>query len=171
MREKTLPTRAFVESARALKHLLAPLGVPLPINDRLDVALACDAAGVHVGRTDMPPEVVRRLLPGAIIGLSIESLEQLQAAADTPVDYYGVSPLFATASKADAAPALSLEGLRTLRRQTQRPLVAIGGIDVGNAGTVVAAGADGVAVISALCAAADPRAAAQALRQAMEPTR
>ena len=167
LREKTLATREFVERARALKALLAPLGVPLIVNDRLDVALACAADGVHVGQHDMPVEVVRRLMPAALIGLSIESLEQLQAAAGAPVDYFGVSPVFATASKADAASAVGLEGLRAMRALTPRALVAIGGIDAGNAARVMAAGADGLAVVSALCAASDPAAAANALRRAM----
>lgn len=167
LREKTLDTRAFVERARALKTLLAPLHVPLIINDRLDVALACDADGVHVGQSDMPAEVVRRWLPTALIGLSIESLQQLSAAENAPADYYGISPVFATASKSDAAPALGLEGVRMIRARTQRALVAIGGIDAGNAAAVMAAGADGVAVVSALCAASDPAAAARALRRAI----
>lgn len=169
LREKNLDTRAFVARARALKALLGPLGVPLIINDRLDVALACEADGVHVGQRDMPVEVVRRWLPTALIGLSIESLPQLQAAQDLPVDYFGVSPVFGTASKRDAAPPLGLDGLRAIRARTPRALVAIGGIDAGNAGAVIAAGADGVAVVSALCAAGDPAAAARALRRAMAP--
>lgn len=169
LREKTLGTRAFVERARALKAMLAPLGVPLIVNDRLDVALACGADGVHVGQADMPADVVRRLMPGALIGLSIESLEQLRAAETEPVDYFGVSPVFATATKHDAAPALGLEGLRAMRALTRRPLVGIGGIDVANVADVMAAGADGVAVVSALCAAPDPFDAARQLRTAMRP--
>lgn len=167
LREKSLPTRAFVERARALKAWLAPRGVPLIINDRVDVALACGADGVHVGQRDMASEDVRRLMPGALIGLSVESVAQLEAAEAAPVDYYGVSPVFATATKADAAPALGLAGLERLRALTSRPLVAIGGIDAGNAAAVMAAGADGLAVVSALCAAADPAAAARALRERM----
>lgn len=163
LREKHLPTRAFVERARALKAWLAPRGVPLIINDRVDVALACAADGVHVGQNDMAPADVRRLMPGALIGLSVESLAQLAAAEAAPVDYYGVSPVFATVTKADAAPALGLAGLAALRAQTRRPLVAIGGIHAGNAAAVLAAGADGLAVVSALCAAADPAAAAREL--------
>jgi thiamine-phosphate pyrophosphorylase len=169
LREKTLETRAFVERARALKAMLAPLGVPLIVNDRLDVALACDADGVHVGQADMPASVVRRLMPAAIIGLSIETLEQLHAGEREPVDYFGVSPVFATPTKHDAAPAQGLDGLRAMRALTQRPLIAIGGIDAGNVAEVLAAGADGVAVVSALCAAPDPLDAARRLRAAMHP--
>lgn len=115
LREKTLATRAFVERARALKSLLAPIGVPLIINDRLDVALACAADGVHVGQDDMPAEVVRRLMPQALIGLSIESVEQLRAAEHAPVDYFGIGPVFATTSKDDAADIVGLDGVRAMR--------------------------------------------------------
>ena len=171
LREKTLATRAFVERARALKALLSPLGVPLIINDRLDVALACGADGVHVGQDDLSPEDVRRWLPHALVGLSIERIDQLAAAERLPVDYYGASPVFATATKADAAPALGLEGLRALRERSRRPLVAIGGIDEHNAAQVMAAGADALAVVSALCTAPDPEAAARRLCAAMETVR
>ena len=170
LREKSLDTRPFVERARALKALLAPLGVPLLINDRVDVALACGADGLHVGQSDMAPEDVRRLMPQGLIGLSIESLAQLGAAEAAPVDYYGISPVFATATKSDAAPALGLDGLRAIRALTKRPLVAIGGIGFENAASVIAAGADGLAVVSLLCAAADPADAARRLRIAMELT-
>jgi len=169
LREKSLDTRAFVERARALKAWLLPLGVPLLINDRVDVALACGADGVHVGQSDMAPEDVRRLMPGGLIGLSVESLVQLDAAERAPVDYYGISPVFATRSKHDAAPALGLDGLRAIRAGTRRPLVAIGGIDAGNAAQVMAAGADGLAVVSALCSSADPEATARDLRAHMSP--
>jgi thiamine-phosphate pyrophosphorylase len=165
LREKALDTRAFVERARALKAWLAPRGVPLIINDRVDVALACGADGVHVGQNDMAPEDVRRFMPQGLVGLSVESLAQLPAAERAPVDYYGISPVFATATKHDAARALGLEGLRSIRARTTRPLVAIGGIHAGNAAAVIAAGADGLAVVSALCAAVDPASAARALRE------
>lgn len=171
LREKTLATRAFVERARALKALLQPLGVPLIINDRLDVALACGADGVHVGQEDLSPRDMRRWLPDGLIGLSIERLAQLDAAERLPVDYYGASPVFATATKADAAPSLGLDGLRALRARTARPLVAIGGIGEHNAAQVVAAGADALAVVSALCAAPDPEHAARRLCAAMETAR
>lgn len=163
LREKSLDTRAFVERARALKAWLAPRGVPLIINDRLDVALACGADGVHVGQNDMAAEDVRRFMPHALIGLSLESVAQVAAAERAPVDYYGVSPVFATATKHDTAPALGLDGLRAIRACTRRPLVAIGGIQAGNAAAVMSAGADGLAVVSALCAADDPAEAARML--------
>lgn len=163
LREKTLGTRAFVERARALKASLKPHGVPLIINDRVDVALACGADGIHVGQGDMAPADVRRLLPGALLGLSIETLEQLEQAELEAVDYYGISPVFSTATKTDAAAAVGLEGLRVMRAHTRRPLVAIGGIAPGNAQAVMAAGADGLAVVSALCMAPDPAEVARCL--------
>ena len=168
LREKTLGTRAFVERARALKTRLGPLGVPLVINDRVDVALACGADGIHVGQCDMAPADVRRLLPHALVGLSIETLEQLERAELEAVDYYGVSPVFPTSTKADAAAAVGLEGLMAMRARTRRPLVAIGGIAPANAQAVVAAGADGLAVVSALCAAADPAAVARELADRLQ---
>lgn len=171
LREKSLATRAFVERARALKRLLGPFGVPLLINDRLDVALACGADGLHVGQDDLSPTEARRWLPDAIIGLSIEHPDQLAAAGHEPVDYYGVGPIFATPTKADAAPALGIAGLQQLRAATGRPLIAIGGIDTDNAAAVIAAGADGLAVVSAICAAADPEAAARAFSRLMAPGR
>src|SRR5690606_23139824 len=133
LREKTLDTRAFVALARALRAHLAPLRIPLLINDRVDVALASGADGVHVGQSDMRPDDVRRLMPQALLGLSIENEEQLRDAEQWPVDYYGLSPVFATPTKADAAAELGLHGVRRLRALTLRPLVAIGGIDEHNA--------------------------------------
>jgi len=169
LREKDLPTAEFVARARALKALLAeaPVPVPLIINDRLDVALACEAEGVHVGQSDMPVEVIRRHMPQAIVGLSVESLAQVQAVPEG-VDYLGVSPVFATSTKMDAAPALGLVGLTLIRAATALPLVAIGGVHARNAAQLLAAGADGLAVVSAICSASDPRQAAQVLRAVLD---
>lgn len=167
LREKALDTRAFVAKARALQNLLAPLGVPLLINDRVDVALAVGAAGVHLGQSDMAVDDARRLLGAdAVIGWSVETQAHVQASAALPVDYLGVSPVFDTPSKHDTAPAWGLSGLREVRRMTTLPLVAIGGIDTRNASAVVAAGADGLAVIRALSDADAPQAVAQALQAA-----
>jgi thiamine-phosphate pyrophosphorylase len=166
LREKALDSRAFAERARALKALLAPLGVPLLINDRLDIALVCGADGLHVGQTDLCVEDVRRWLPEGLIGLSVESLADVQAVpagVAAGVDYLGVSPVFGTPTKTDTAPALGLAGLAAMRAATALPLVAIGGIHAGNAREVLRHGADGLAVVSAVCAATDPRAAAAEL--------
>lgn len=168
LREKNCCTRDFVELGRALARLLAPLDVPLIVNDRLDVALAIGAAGVHIGQRDMDYAAARRLLgPDAVIGLSIETVEQARAAESLDADYLGVGPVFPTPTKADAAAALGLAGLAQVRAVSRHTLVAIGGIAVGNARQAIDAGADGVAVVSAICAAGDPERAARELRRAI----
>jgi thiamine-phosphate pyrophosphorylase len=165
LREKTSNTRDFVALACALNDLLRPLGVPLVVNDRIDVALACGAQGVHLGQSDMPVELARQLLPPQMfIGLSVETPEDVRFAASLPVDYLGVSPVFPTPTKSDTVPPWGLAGLSAVRAMTDLPLVAIGGIHLTNAADVLAAGANGLAVVSALCSADDPAAAAQAFR-------
>lgn len=161
LREKQLNSRDFLAQAMLLKTLLAPHGVPLVINDRIDIALACGADGVHLGQSDMPVEVARRLLPGDVfIGWSVETLADVAQSARLPVDYLGVSPVFATPTKTDTSAPWGLEGLRQVRAATALPLVAIGGIKLGNAQQVLQAGADGLAVVSALCAAESPASSA-----------
>ena len=168
LREKDCPTRDFIELARALRAILAPAGAPLIVNDRVDVALAACADGVHIGQSDMEVRDARRLLgPDAIIGLSVETPEQAGRAASFDVDYLGVGPIFPTPTKTDAAPAWGIEGLAALRRASRQVLVAIGGIHRENAGEVIRAGADGIAVVSAICAAQDPEQAARDLRAAI----
>lgn len=167
LREKDLATRAFIEEARALKSRLAPLGAPLIINDRADIALAVDADGLHVGQDDMPLAMARALLgPGRIIGLSITALDQLDAADARAADYLGLGPIFAQMTKADAAAPLGLDGLRAARATTNRPLMAIGGVHAGVAAGLRRAGADGLAVVSAIVAAADPGQAAREIAAA-----
>ena len=162
LREKDATTRAFVEQARALKAALAPLRVPLAINDRLDVALAVDADGLHVGQDDMPVDEARRLLgPGKFIGLSITAVDQVLRPDAAAADYLGVGPIYAQQTKSDAAAPLGLDGLRRLRGLTRRPIVAIGGLTPDNGAPAMAAGADGLAVVSAIVAADDPEAAAR----------
>ncbi len=164
LREKALSTRAFVEEALAVRDLLAPLRVPLIINDRLDVALAVGADGVHIGQDDMPYALARRLLgPRAIIGVSVETWEDVERAQGLDCDYLGVSPVFATPTKTDTKGVWGLEGLAKIRAFSRHPLVAIGGIHPGNAEAVCRAGADGLAVVSAVCAADDPFEASRAL--------
>jgi thiamine-phosphate pyrophosphorylase len=165
LREKALATRDFVALALAVKDLLAPFDVPLIINDRLDVALACGAQGVHLGQSDMPVALARQLLPPEVfIGLSVENLADVARAAGQPVDYLGISPVYATPTKTDTARPWGLAGVRQVRALTRLPLVAIGGIHQGNAAQVLQAGADGLAVVSAICSAADPQAAAQSFQ-------
>ncbi|MES2878018.1 MAG: thiamine phosphate synthase [Pseudomonadota bacterium] len=169
LREKRLNTRDFFAQAMALKALLAPHNIPLVINDRIDVALACGAQGVHLGQSDMPVLQARRLLPPEVfIGWSVESMDDVIRSASLPIDYLGVSPIYATPTKTDTQTPWGLDGLSQVRLATALPLVAIGGIHAGNALEVLSAGADGLAVVSALCSALDPRAAALALRLIMD---
>jgi thiamine-phosphate pyrophosphorylase len=163
LRDKTASTRTLIEEARALKALLAPLRVPLLINDRIDVALAVGADGAHVGEGDMPIALVRKLLgPGAIIGLSITSSAAARSENVTLADYLGVGPIFAQSTKPDAATPLGGDGLAAIRRLTAKPIVAIGGVSATNARALRLAGADGIAVVSAIVRAKDPMAAAAA---------
>jgi thiamine-phosphate pyrophosphorylase len=164
LREKSVSTRFFVEEAGRIKELLTPFKVPLIINDRLDVALAVGADGVHVGQDDMPYETARQIMgPGAIIGLSVETWEDVERAESLDCDYLGVSPVFATPTKTDTKEPWGLKGLTRIRTFSRHPLVAIGGLNAGNAEAVVMAGADGVAVVSAICASPDPFAASREL--------
>jgi len=166
LREKALATRDFVTLALAVKDLLAPFDVPLVINDRMDVALACGAQGVHLGQSDMPVALARQMLPPEVfIGLSVESLGDVARAAGQAVDYLGISPVFATPTKTDTAAPWGLAGISQVRALTGLPLVAIGGIHQGNAAEVLQAGADGLAVVSAICSAPDPGLAAQSFTE------
>lgn len=168
LREKEGSARETLELGRALLERLRPLGVPLIVNDRVDLALALGADGVHVGQGDLPPEVARRLLgPEALVGLSITGAGDLPTLDPAVVDYAGVGPIFPTGTKADATPALGLEELARLRRLLRVPVVAIGGITANNAADVIAAGADGVSVVSAICSADDCEVAASALVKAV----
>ena len=169
LREKHCGTREFLEEARALRVVSRALGIPLIVNDRVDVALAVGADGVHLGQQDMPLADARRLgPPGWIIGVSAESPADAIRAEKEGADYVGASPVFATPTKADAAPPLGLEGLRNIRAAVRIPLVAIGGIHAGNARAAIRAGADGLAVVSAIVSADSPRAAAAILRREID---
>ncbi|HXC69741.1 MAG TPA: thiamine phosphate synthase [Pyrinomonadaceae bacterium] len=150
LREKQMAGLQFYEQARAA----VAAGVPLIINDRVDIALAVGAHGVHLGQDDMPPEAARRLLGDkAIIGYSTHSVEQAKKAVTQPIDYIAIGPIFTTSSKTNPSPTLGLEGLRAVREAVgNAQLVAIGGISHSTAHAVIEAGADSVAVISALLA-------------------
>ena len=164
LREKECPTGEFITLARTLKEALAPLGIPLIINDRVDVALAVDANGVHIGQSDMPYEDARRLMGrDKIIGLSVENFSDLERANSLDVDYIGISPVYGTPTKSDTAEPFGLEGLRRSVALSTHPTVAIGGMNAQTIGTVMATGADGVAVVSAICSAPSPRKAAAEL--------
>lgn len=164
LRLKHTDARAVVDIGRALVERLS---VPVIINDRADIALACGAAGVHVGSDDVPAAALRRIVPpGFLIGVSVGSDAEVANAAGG--DYVGVGPIYGSASKLDAGDAIGLLGLAHLASAAALPAVAIGGITVATAGDVMAAGASGVAVIAAIFGASDPEAAARALRIAMD---
>jgi thiamine-phosphate pyrophosphorylase len=170
LRDKNGSTRAMLEQARALTVVLAPLDIPLLINDRVDVALAVEADGVHIGQDDMSPADARLLLGRtAIIGLSIKTVEQAKAAPLEHLDYVAIGGVYGTTSKDNTATPIGISGLRAIvqavrARAKDFPICAIAGINVSNAADVIAAGADGVAVISALSLAPNPEKAAQDLR-------
>jgi thiamine-phosphate pyrophosphorylase len=174
LRDKCGATHSMVERARALKTALKPFAIPFLINDRVDVALACNADGVHVGQEDMTVEDARRLLgASAIIGLSLRTAAQAEAAPIELIDYVGVGGIFATTSKENPKPPIGVAGLRHVveimrRRAPKLPICGIAGITAENAAQVIAAGADGVAVISALAGAREPQAAADRLRSAVD---
>jgi thiamine-phosphate pyrophosphorylase len=174
LRDKQGSTRALVEEARELTVVLAPLDIPLIINDRVDVALAAEADGVHVGQDDMSPADARLLLGRtAIIGLSIKTVEQAMAAPLELLDYVAIGGVYATASKEDAKAPIGIDGLRAVvqairTRDAKFPICAIAGINESNAADVIAAGADGVSVISALSLAADPTVTATNLRAVVD---
>jgi thiamine-phosphate pyrophosphorylase len=154
LREKQLPAAQFYAHAKAAVAAAEKSGVRLIINDRADIALAVGAHGVHLGQDDMPPDAARTLLgDNAIIGYSTHNIEQARQAVTLPIDYIAIGPIFKTSSKTDTSPTLGLDGLRAVRDVVgHAPLVAIGGISHTNARTVIEAGADSVAVISALLA-------------------
>jgi thiamine-phosphate pyrophosphorylase len=170
LRDKGSETRVFVEEARAIKRALAPSRVSLLINDRLDVALASGADGVHLGRDDLDLATARRLLgPRAIIGASARSRADIEVVAFGAVDYVCIGGVFATSSKDNPDKPIGIAGFKELacvvrERAPGLPVGAIAGIDEKNAAEVIRAGADGIAVISAVTAAADPEAAARRLR-------
>jgi thiamine-phosphate pyrophosphorylase len=164
LREKHASTRLFLEEAFKIKKVLDSYHVPLIINDRVDVALAVEAAGVHIGQEDMPYPIARKLMgKNAIIGLSVETIEQVLEAEAFDVDYLGVSPIFETPTKTDTKGAWGLDGLVQVRRLSRHPLVAIGGLNTSNSKEVIRAGADSIAVVSAICSATDPMQASKNL--------
>jgi thiamine-phosphate pyrophosphorylase len=169
LREKRCGTRQFIQEALALRPLLRDHHIPLIINDRLDVALAVEADGVHLGQSDMPIRIARKIGGSSlIIGISAESTDDALRAEQQGADYIGISPVFATPTKTDTAVPLGLEGVHKIGGLVDIPLVGIGGINQDNAASVIAAGADGVAVVSAIVSAVDPTGAARTLKTLVE---
>ena len=172
LREKACSTLEFIHQALSINAFLKTRGIPLIINDRVDVAQAVAADGVHLGQKDMPLETAKGILGDTmIIGISAESLADAIAAEKGGADYLGVSPIYTTPTKTDTAPAIGLEGLREIRRAVRLPLVGIGGLNRANAAEVIRNGADGVAVVSAIVAADNPEVAARELRQVINEAR
>lgn len=174
LRDKTGSTRSMIDQARALHSELEPKGIPLLINDRVDVALAAEADGAHIGQDDMAPADARLLLGrNAIIGLSVKTVEQARAAPLDQLDYVAIGGVYGTTSKDNTSTPIGIAGLSSIvqvirARDRNYPICAIAGINAGNAADVIAAGADGVAVISALSLAPDPGKAAQDLRAVVD---
>ena len=164
LREKECSTGEFVTLARELKEALQPLGIPLIINDRVDVALAVDADGVHIGQRDMSYDTARALLgKDKIIGLSVETMDEVVAANALDVDYIGISPIYATPTKTNTLTPFGLEGIEEVMRLSRHRCVAIGGMNRETIGEVIARGVEGVAVVSAIVAASSPRKASAEL--------
>ncbi|RYY18289.1 MAG: thiamine phosphate synthase [Cytophagaceae bacterium] len=169
LREKHADAATFRARAARLGEMLARYGVPLLINDNLAVARQVGAAGIHVGTSDLPPTSIRAAWPACgLLGYSIEDAAQLATPETAAADYLGISPVFRTPTKTDTVTEWGLAGVRQLRAATRQPLVAIGSINAANAQAVVQAGASCLAVVSAICQAADPERAAAELRNQVE---
>jgi len=166
LREKSASTREFIQEAMEIRHLLRQYDIPLIINDRVDVALAIDADGVHLGQSDMHWKMARQLLgPDKIIGLSVEKAEQLEEANDADIDYIGISPVFTTPTKKELENGLGLKATSEIARNSNHPSVAIGGINLTNVTDVLRTGTNGVSVVSAICSAEEPEAAARQMAE------
>lgn len=169
LREKDCSTLEFYEQAILLKKCLHPYNIPLIINDRLDIALACDAEGLHIGQSDMPYDIARKLFGrDKIIGLSVECIQDAVNANELDVDYIGISPVFGTPTKTDTAPALGLNGVQEIVKVSRHPAVGIGGINKTNAAEVISAGAEGISVVSAIMSAIDPKESALELKSIIQ---
>ncbi|MBO0664571.1 thiamine phosphate synthase [Jiella sp. MQZ9-1] len=168
LRDKIAGTTGLVAAGRALMDALAGTGVPLIVNDDLDAALTINADGLHVGQDDMPADEARhRLGRGKILGLSVETEAAAQAVDPSVVDYVGIGPVFATPTKPDHKPPIGLDGLTRIVATSAVPAVAIGGLKAAHVPSILASGAYGLAVVSAICGQPDPKAAAHALRMAI----
>ena len=164
LREKGLSGRDFYLAAEALKEITDKYRVPLLINDRLDIALAIDAAGVHIGQNDLPLPMVRHILgPHKLIGYSVADVAEAIYGAANGADYLGAGPVYATTTKITDLSLLGEIGLSEIKKAVSIPVVGIGGINAANAGEVMRAGADGISVVSAILGAQDPKASAQEL--------
>lgn len=166
LREKNDSTELFLQKARQLIEITDKYNIPLIINDHIEVAEKVNSAGIHVGNSDTPPIQLRQhlFIKNKMIGYSIEHLSQLDNEQTAVSDYLGISPVFKTDTKTDTVTEWGLEGISKIRQLTEKPLVAIGNIHLGNAKAVINAGADCLAVVSAICGAEDPQKAAYELK-------
>ncbi|MBP8933431.1 MAG: thiamine phosphate synthase [Candidatus Atribacteria bacterium] len=164
LREKNLSTRVFFENALTIRKITKPAGIPLIINDRMDIALAVNADGIHLGEEDLPLKYARKIAPHLIIGYSADSVLDAQQAEKDGADYLGVGSVFPTTTKVDAGPAIGIQRLKEIKKSVSIPVVAIGGINLTNLPEVIKAGVDGVAVVSAIVADASPFQAAKHFR-------
>jgi len=168
LRAKNLDAGEFLDLAFRIAKRIDPYNIPFIINDKVDIAQACKADGVHLGQKDMPLSQAREILGNdKIIGISVNTVKQALKAEKGGADYLGASPLFYTDSKKDLDLELGLKGLQEMRKQVKIPILAIGGINSANASEVMAAGADGIAVISAILGADDISRATQKLLKAV----
>lgn len=172
LREKDCSTRDFIELAKQVKEILKPYNVPLIINDRIDVAMAIDAEGVHLGQSDMPHLIARELLGShKIIGISVENLEEAKECNKIDADYIAISPIFSTPTKGDTAPEFGLQGAKDVVEITEHKVVAIGGINTSNLKDVMQTGIDGVAVVSAIVSSDNPQEASNELASLIKSSR
>ncbi len=164
LREKSATTLDFYQSAKQIKSFLDKKGIPLIINDRIDIALAVDADGVHLGQDDMPLPIARKVLgKDKIIGISVNNVEEAKRAEQESADYLGLSPVFPTPTKTDTSEPIGIERIPAIRNAVSIPLVGIGGLNIHNAAEVIKAGCDGIAVVSAIVSAENPEIAAKEL--------
>lgn len=166
LRSEHMTGREWIEVGTPLKQLLTAYSVPLIINNRLDLALALEADGVHMGQKDLPPHLVRKILgPDKILGLSISTLAELASVPVDLVDYLGIGPVFPTTSKQNTAPPLGIEGLKHMVQHKQTPAVGIGGVTPMNITQVLSTGIEGVGVVSAICGQKSPAEATRKLKE------
>ncbi|MCX5512486.1 thiamine phosphate synthase [Kaistia algarum] len=169
LRDPENKTRHLIDTAAALIDILRPRGIPLIINDRVDVALAVDADGVHVGQSDMRTRTVRDLIgPDRIIGLSVSRVSELVAEDIDPVDYLGVGPIYFTSTKPNAPTPIGFDGVGAIRAASRLPIVVIGGVKAENGEAAIRSGSDGIAIVSAIMGTADPQAEAARLRSVVD---
>jgi len=173
LREKSIDTKSFIERALHAKEICENYNVPLIINDRLDVALAVKADGLHVGQKDIPIKIARKFLgKDKIIGISVSNLKELKVANNTDADYIGLSPIFSTPTKSeDLASPLGIEGLKKFKAISKKPIVCIGGVNKTNLEIIFSNGADGAAVVSAISSSKNPMNVTQSLKKIISYTK